>query len=102
MRDSLGGCAPTKRTSLRHYVWLAFLIAGAVPAYSQASSIGWMPVRFIHTRPPTDPQAWNPDTLVFRNGHRLTARLWSVSYLGQLPRGDRPPYLVLAAMGCYD
>ena len=79
---------------------LTFLVAGA--SFAQAPSPGWIPVRLIHSRPPTDSQAWNPDTIIFRNGQRLTPELWAVEYLGQLPRTVGPPYLVLAATGCYD
>jgi hypothetical protein len=80
----------------------ALLLLCTAPSLAQAPSAGWVPLHFVRTRPPSDSQAWNPDTIVFRNGHRLTPHLWSVSYLGQLPRGVRPPYLVLAAVGCYD
>ena len=81
---------------------VALLLHGAAASFGQAPSPGWVPVRFIHSRPPTDSQAWNPDTIVFRNGQRLTPELWAVAYVGQLPRTAGPPYLVLAAMGCYD
>ena len=85
-------------------IFLLFVLSvlGASRASAQGADPGWIPQAFVRTRPPTDSQAWNPDTVVFRNGQRLTAGLWAVEYVGQLPRGKKPPFLVLAAMGCYD
>ena len=81
---------------------IGFLLLTAGTCLAQASSRGWVPVRFIQSRPPADSQAWNPDTIVFRNGRRLTSNLWSVAYVGQLARMAGPPFLVLSAIGCYD
>ena len=80
---------------------VGLLLLGAPTCIAQQSSRGWVPVRFIHSRPPTDSQAWNPDTIVFRNRQRLTPDLWSVAYIGQLARTAGPPFLILSAMGCY-
>jgi len=53
---------------------IGFLLLTAGTCLAQASSRGWVPVRFIQSRPPADSQAWNPDTIVFRNGRRLTSK----------------------------
>jgi hypothetical protein len=73
-----------------------------VVAATQTSSPQWTPVRTIRTRPPADSQAWNPDTLVLRNGRRLEAGPYEVSYIGQLPRSHGAPYLILSGTGCYN
>jgi hypothetical protein len=102
MRDSLGGCASHTQLTMHPLKLVTTLLLSAAYGAAQAPDTGWVPLRYVRTRPASDSQAWNPDTIIFRNGHRLTPELWFVSYVGQLPRGARPPYLVLAAVGCYD
>lgn len=62
----------------------------------------WMPIRVER---PTGGAAGSedqaPNVLHLRNGHILTVHLFSVEFLGQLPRAHKAPLLILGAAGCY-
>src|SRR5438093_1114892 len=60
----------------------------------------WEPIATIkapHNDAPDD-----PDTLVLRNGTRFNTGLFSVRFLGFLPRIRKAPYMVLVGVGCTD
>ena len=88
-------------------VALAILTAHAA---SQAGSSGgrfvvdpnWVPTEIERPdsgRPGYEDQ--RPNVLHFRNGHQLVVDLFEVQFLGQLPRLNRAPLLLLGARGCF-
>src|SRR6266516_4281586 len=58
----------------------------------------WKPIETVTSKGPEGLE--NPDTLVLRNGRRISAELHNTRFLGFIPSRGGPPYLVLAGRGC--
>jgi hypothetical protein len=75
------------------------------PVAAQARFVvdsAWLPTRI--ERPSggfVDPEGQGPNVLYFANGRRLGVTLFQVQFLGQLPRPNQAPFLLLAARSCY-
>jgi len=62
----------------------------------------WAPTRIEQpTGGVAGPNDQGPNVLHFRNGRSLAVHLFDVQFLGQLPRPNRPPFLLLGARGCH-
>ncbi len=88
----------------------AALAASASSLSSQAPSrpkhyivdASWVPIKIERPRGGVaGPDDQGPNVIHFRNGHQLIVHLFSVEFLGQLPRQHKPPLLILGAAGCY-
>jgi hypothetical protein len=62
----------------------------------------WVPIRIDRPKGGVaGPDDQGPNVLRFRNGRQMTIQLFQVEFLGQLPRAQRAPVLLLGARGCY-